>query len=291
MNRELERKWILSESAWSAIKQNMPIGTIIEGYEPEKKVTITTGEEGSVGKYDGFCERQTLETNNDLIWRYGGIDEHGNVVIVSDIPKNSHSKSKIMLANSGGYVRGPMVLNKVCEDLYSIENLGRARNMNISDVNRILDYTGPRGKYWDLDGRGIETEIPIAIGELDGKFRSNIAKTKTPDGFNIETYKSNYYCILDGTRYITEEKMLRDMVYPKVDQEYWLSSTCINACFGYNVIGFSVRYVKGNCVNAHYMVMSDGDVYGYKSYIRPVIILLPKVKLEYSKERGVCKIY
>lgn len=290
MNKELERKWILSESAWFAIKQKMPIGTLIEGYTPERKEALTTGEEGSTGKYEGFCERQVLETNTDLIWRYGGISENGKLVIVSDIPKQPHSKSKIMLANSGGYIKGPAVLDKICRELYSVESLGIARNMNITDVNRILDYTGPRGKYWDFEGNGIETQNAKNIGDLASELGRGTTFIKTPDGRNVDGCKSDYYCIPEETHHITNEELLRKMVYPTDLQEYWLASTCINACFDYSMVGFSVRYVKAACVNAHYMYLSDGDRYRYTSCIRPVAELESRIKIEYDNEKNICKI-
>ena len=153
--------------------------------------------------------------------------------------------TKVKLSGKGGYLKGPEMLNTICEKLYSVSGVGTARSMNIEDVNNILGYTGEKGAYYDSNFKYTPTKEVKTIAALEGELGTTLAGRTTPDGKDLGTYYSDYYEI----NKTSDKKEMKkpgnvDLVY-NAKNAYWLASPCVNANFD---DGYAYFYVR--CVNS-----------------------------------------
>ena len=89
------------------------------------------------GRYDLTSGTYTTE---DLSWRILGVNNQGQVELISETP---HSV-QVTLANEEGYFNGPEELDKMCNALYgkgtgaATEN--GARSLKVTDINTLANY-------------------------------------------------------------------------------------------------------------------------------------------------------
>ena len=292
----------LSESAVEAVKANIPVGATVTGYTLTQKSYETDGSEhtGTILEFDDETgeivgeivvtgEAQTLITNTALTWKYIGIDEEGNMLIAADMPSTVPAASKIELGYQGGYLYGPDMLNTVCDALYTT-NKGKARSMNIDDVNNLLQYTGSKGSYWDTRSNEIITEEALTIGEIS-TILGNIqfSNVKTPDGTNtweaLSKYKSDYYYILETSEDI-KNAAGKELVY--YSTEYWLASNCTHAHFDNECVNFYIRCVGSGSVLYYDTCTSSGDATYDECVIRPVVELNSNITFNYDNTTNIC---
>ena len=281
----------LNENAMAAIRAGIKVGDVVTGYTVTETTYTTSGEENTAPKYtETDPTKQTVTTNTDITWKYLGVNANGELEIIAvlsekDAIKDTADKQlKVKLSGKGGYLKGPEMLNTICEKLYSKDGVGTARSMNIDDVNNILGYTGPKGTYYDADNKEIETTTPLTIGEIESKLGTTLSNRGTPDGKDIATYYSDCYYI-NKTSDIKEMKNPEnvDLVY-NAKNTYWLASPCVDAFFNYSRAGFDVRYVSPTNVGALYMSFSRGDS-NYITYaVRPVVSL--KSNIQITRDTG-----
>ena len=141
---------IITGPAAFFLNNDIPIGTVVTGYTLTEKSYTTDGNErngyGTYNATDVDSVPQTLTTNTALTWKYVGVDEEGNVLILADMPTSTVTNSTIQLGYDGGYLHGPDILNTVCDALYTTSK-GKARSIDMDDVVQILEYTGPMSYY------------------------------------------------------------------------------------------------------------------------------------------------
>ena len=273
----------LNENAMAVIRAGIKVGDVVTGYTVTSTTYTTDGSENKCILDDGTeadPQPQTVTANTALTWKYLGVNADGELEIMADLSTTAVAdNTKVTLSGKGGYLKGPDLLNTICEKLYSKEGVGTVRSMNIDDVNNILGYTGPKGRYSDTDYNIVTTAEPLTIGEIDKKLGTSLGKTKILDGKDITTCYADDYSI-NKTNDVKEMKNPgnRDLVY-NAKNEYWLASPCVSADFYDSVAGFGVRCVGSTDVNALDMFDSEGGLYVDTCAVRPVVSLKSNIQL------------
>ncbi len=276
----------LNENVMAAIKAGIKIGDVVTGYTVTEKSYTTSGEENTApSRTETDPQSQTVTTNTNITWKYLGVNANGELEIMAvlsekDVIKDTADKQlKVKLSGKGGYLKGPEMLNTICEKLYSKEGVGTARSMNIEDVNNILGYTGPKGAYYDNKGNEVKTPTALRIGEIESKLGTTLATRTTPDGKDLGTYYSDCYDInkeSDVSKMKNPENV--DLVY-NAKNWYWLASPCVGAYFDGSCAEFDVRAVRSIYVGTLGGFYSFGDSGSSTCAVRPVVKLNTSVKL------------
>ena len=265
----------LNENARKAIVAGIKVGNVVTGYTVTSTTYTTDGSENTNAV-------QTVTTNEDITWKYLGVNADGELEIMADLSTANAvaTNTKVMLGGKGGYLNGPAMLNTICEKLYSKEGIGTARSMNIDDVNNILGYTGPKGTYYDNNDNEVKTPTVLRIGDIDKKLGTSLGTiTTTPDGKALSTYYADYYDIEKTSENITNsDDKTKSLVY-NAKNAYWLASPCVGAYFGDSYADFGVRCVNSTIVYAYGMFLSPNDSGSGTWAVRPVVTLNSNVKL------------
>ena len=278
----------LNENAMAAIRAGIKVGDTITGYTVISTTYETSGEENTAPSgSETDPTKQTVTTNTNITWKYLGVNANGELEIMAvlsekdAITDTADKQLKVKLSGKGGYLKGPDMLNTICEKLYSVSGVGTARSMNIDDVNNILGYTGEKGAYYDSEyGDYTPTKEAMKIGDIvSQKGESALSNTATPDGRDINTYYSDYYTI-NKTNDVKDMKNPgnRDLVY-NAKNTYWLASPCVYAEFVNSFAYFRVRYVYSAYAGANDIFYSAGNSYFNACAVRPIVTLNSNVTL------------
>ena len=279
----------LNENTMAAIKAGIKVGDVVTGYTVTSTTYETSGEENTAPSgAETDPTKQTVTTNTDITWKYLGVNANGEMEIMASLSTTTAAaaNTKVKLSGKGGYLKGPDMLNKVCENLYSVEGKGTARSMNIDDVNNILGYTGEKGAYWEpTNGDYTPTKEAKTIAALESELGTTLGGRTTPDGKDLGTYYSDYYYI-NKTNDVKEMKNPgnRDLVY-NAKNTYWLASPCVSADFSRSYAYFRVRYVCSTYVYANNMFDSCDNSNFNTFAVRPVVSLKSNVQLEQNTEK------
>ena len=282
---------LMNEVATAAVKAGIKVGDIVTGYTVTETTYTTSGEENTADPADYIeinPQPQTVKTNTNVTWKYLGVNANGELEIMADLGEEAADNTMVTLGGKGGYLKGPAMLNTICEKLYSKEGVGTARSMNIDDVNNILGYTGPKGTYYDTDNK--TTSTPLTIGKIESKLGTTLGGRTTPDGKDIATYYSDYYYI-SKTNDVKKMKKPEnvDLVY-NAKNSYWLASPCVYADFGISLASFYVRYVDSTSVNANIVFDSYDGSDVITCAVCPVVSLKSNVQLEQNTEKTAWEI-
>ena len=292
----------LKLSALSAIDKGVKLGDYVD-YVPTVSISAkykAYDEEYEVEK--GFFATQVNDEEsgeeNAFKWKYMGIDEKGNALLVAD----GVTDDEMLLSGAEGYRNGPSNLNDLCIEIYSNTSIGQARSINIEDVNRLLD-ANPIGKYYGLREKSEENSQGLTIGQLAEKLKYNIENfgNQLPEeDKKITEYVSNWYTYA-GEKYKAVDTVEYDLVFKQIITKngvvaknplnYWLASSCIYARFGKNDVNFRVRAVnQSNNIISPVLFDSNGTIGKAVYAIRPVIVLNDNVQFGTKSESGVWSI-
>ena len=251
----------LNENTMAAIKAGIKVGDVVTGYTVTETTYTTSGEENTAPNYtETDPTPQTVTTNADITWKYMGINADGELEIISVLSEATvaAANTQVTLGGKGGYLKGPDMLNIICEKLYSVSGVGTARSMNIGDVNSLLEYTGPKGSYADTKGDTVTTTEPLTIGEIESKLGATLNNRITPDGKDITTYYSDDYSI-DETSTDIKNTANKSLVY-NAKNAYWLASSCVSApLISIGNAGFNVRCMDRSSVTKFVMFTSAAN--------------------------------
>ncbi len=268
----------LTETARAGITAGIKIGDVVKysAVLTAKSYTTDGSERTSTGAADS-TKTQTVKTNTGYTWKYIGLGEDGSLLIAPDMAGIIGTDYKLTLGDKGGYINGPKMLNTVCDALYTVEGKGKAQSMNIDLVNKLLEYNGPKGRYYDTSGNTVETAEPKTIGET-GLVSNLGSNTQTPDGKDISTYYADVYYInkTNHASRITKDTVRQNLVYQA--NNYWLASPCVHADFRDGDVRFSVGYVVSAYVNALVMFISRGIAPSNDCAVRPYVSLISNVQ-------------
>ena len=197
------------------------------------------------------------------------------------------------------YNNGPSEINRICKELYSNSEYGKARGITIEDINNAfnnpLEGMHLGGKYYDVD-----TDTYNKTGNLTTKLRDlpiwNSIKTNgtyTPDGVNTEEalgeYELNGYSLLVNdtgtalvdtvsgeTHNITDVE--RSVIYGSSGYSiYWLASRGVDAIDHRSVASFGLYRVDYSYTYVDSLFFSDGSEVCWGAGVRPVVSLTSKL--------------
>ena len=288
----------LKKSAISALEKGVKIGDYVD-YTPtaatSTKYKVCEPSTSAEAEDAAYFATQTGE--NALKWRYMGIDDKGNAILVSELPTNDG----LLLSGKDGYVNGPSKLNELCKTLYSNTSLGEARSINVEDVNRVLG-ANPVGKYYSTEGKAVENPEGLTIGKIAEKIGYNMEDfaSETPEeGKDIKDYVSDFYSYA-GSTYKALETLEHDLIFKKLEVvdgvttrtniTYWLASSCVYAYFYNGHAGFYVRRVYSSSVNLYRVFHSDGTSRSIGYAVRPVVTLNSDIQFGTKSGAGVWSI-
>jgi len=261
-------------------KNNIAIGTEVTGYDLSSNKTISYTTDGKENTAPDNTETdptaQTVARGTELVWKYMGIDENGNALIVAD---STGTLSAMQLSGTGGYVNGPAALDTACAALYS-SDMGTARSMDFEDVTRILKYEGHQGTYYDTDYNEIKTDKALSIGEIETKLGTTLLLLSTPDGSNIANFKSDYVNLPKTSTDIKAGNIEKNLVYQST--EYWLSSSCACGDFLNSDVSFYVRTISNESMGGCMLFDSIYASFCNSYAVRPVVSLTSNVQVAYD---------
>jgi len=284
-----EGELLIGPAAFFA-KNNVAIGTEVTGYvlstKAEAKTVTTDGTENTTDGEGNEADPQsaTLTRDEAITWKYFGIDENGEALIVGSV---TDATPTITLGGTGGYLNGPDTLNTICDTMYS-SDIGTARSITIEDVTRVLEYTGERGSYRDTNYNYVSTAKAKTINEIAAEIGYDM------DGFlpytpeeekSIEEYVSNWFYI-DKTNDVDEYNEDRiDLIYAassnsSLTTKYWLASSCVSCDFGGSWAYFGLFYDIFN-PNESVLFNSDYQSPSETYAIRPVVKLASEINVSY----------
>jgi len=270
----------LSEIAVKFVEAGVKVGDTVTGYDLSSNLATSHTTDGKENTAPDYTETdptaQTVARGTELAWKYMGIDENGEALIVA----NSTGKlSTMKLSGKGGYLNGPAALDTACAALYS-SDMGSARSMDWEDVTRLLEYAGHQGTYYDVGYNEIKTDKALTIGEIETKLGTKLGSRTTPDGSDLSNFKSDNVYLPKTSIDIKAGDREKSLVYQTTT--YWLSSSCVDADFDSSYAYFDVRYVDRMSVDVYEMFYSLG-VSDYGSYaVRPVVSLSSNVQMAYD---------
>ena len=269
----------LTETARAAIAAGIKIGDEVKysAVLTAKSYTTDGSERTSTGAADS-TKTQTVKTNTSYTWKYIGLGEDGSLLIAPDMTGTIGADYKLTLRDKGGYINGPKMLNTICDALYTVEGKGKAQSMNIELVNKLLEYNGPKGRYFDTSYKEIETTEAMTIAELETKFNSKLSRDYVPEGKDLGEYKSDGYSInkTNHASRITKDTVRQNLVYQK--NGYWLASPCADANLGAGCAYFYVSSVYSTYVGVYCMFGSNGYTSSAAFAVRPYVSLTSNVQ-------------
>ena len=279
----VDEKVIVGSGA-SAINKGVKVGDYV-AYTPTAKTSTTykTFDKGQRQESNTYFSTQTGD--NALRWRYMGVDDEGNALLVSD----TSTTDFLYLYGKDGYVNGPSKLNALCNELYS-SALGDARSINVDDVNKVLG-ANPVGTYTSKTGEEVNNTDNLTIGQIvSQKGETALTDIETPEtGKSINDYPSDYYQYL-GTEYKANTTPEYKLIFKNSSDSsisYWLASSCVCAGFRNGYADFYVRCVGIGYVGNAYVFGSDDDEYHGHGKVRPVVSLKSGVQFGAKDGNGV----
>ena len=241
---------------------------------------------------------QTIQRDDSVSWIVLGIeDTDKNGTNETLLITTADSVDGMYLYGAAAYNNGPEEINRICEELYSNSEYGKARGMTIEDVNRALNIDL---EDFELGGMYItgtpESPICNTTGNLTTKLNNlpetiwNAIKenrTYTPDGVNTEEALGEYP--LNGYIYglNSEGKLLNPVNGNTIDitevesrtvfySNYALASRGVGARS--DCAGFGPGVVRSNVAGSYSITFdSYGDERNFRAALRPVVSLTSKL--------------
>ena len=222
----------LSEVAVKFVELGVQIGDVVTGYDLSSNTTTsytTDGEEHTDPYASGnhIPTSQTITRASNLVWRYMGIDENGDALIVAD---STGDLTNITLSGKGAVLNGESTLDTVCRALYSSE-MGTARSIDYNDVTRLIKYDGPEGTYQTCSDDEmceytleVKTKEALTVGEIQDLYSGFTfdASLLTLNIGNIYDVKSDYVGILKTSEHIHADEKIKSVVFQTTS--YFLAS-------------------------------------------------------------------
>jgi len=192
------------------INNNIPVGTIVTGYklsnDASAKTVTTDGSEIDDDFDSDYSGGPVTYTREETItWKYMGINENGEAMIIGDVSENS---PKVVLLGWGGSYEGPSTINKICKTMYS-SDMGTARSVVYDDKEIILLNSLSLSDiywlattyevYWDANDDGVEDEVDCGV-YISGESSSSLDignglyyEPMVDMGYNVYDSASLYY--------------------------------------------------------------------------------------------------
>lgn len=202
----------------------------------------------------------------------------------------------ITLNGAIGYLNGEGILNGICEKLYS-SNIGKARSINVEDINEITGYNGDKC-YYDNNGSKVtilaNEKKTIYDLENDTSLSLNkLTNRESPEsGKNIGEYEIKEYSYICKDQMGIEEEN-KDIKYQVICRNsenssnldtYWLASSNVGVRFKTGYAYFSMKWLgegsTGKFSQGAYWLMDSKGTSREQTYaFRPVVNLKNGLKV------------
>lgn len=269
--------------------------------ENPQKSTLKVGDYVSYGKdlssnyvshwHEDESGYVTTGISRDISYKEGGwrvLKIDGNkITLISATASNpvnrltdgENANGRLLLKGQQLYNNGVSITNRVCDVLYSIEGVGKARSINLNDINDLVGYTEPKNKtytlieannlyypvrYSDDNGSAIDSDT----FKLDGFSRNSI-------GVNTSNKYVKYWNLLQGNTYesipgygIGIVKATNKLGVTDNSYEYNISDYTNDSMIKELILGSS-KYPQNTYWIASRVVHYNGDVWFTMAYCNP----------------------
>ena len=258
--------------------------------------------------YNSSSDNAGIDREN-LTWRVLDIKD-GKLRLISSEP----TTQKIALQHYNGYNNGVYLLDKVCDTLYSANEVGRAQNLKIEDIEERLSYN-----YRNFENSNVDTGKYGGVKEYTSNlYYPNIySKEIGCKAVSDEENKNNTLGLSEQKNLITGNSVATDRLkttqtfwskemeksdFKDLDSNsnskyytlfinngsnyssYWLSSRCVVCSPDY--AEFYMRLVEPGKIFVCYMCYSGNYGTGNSYAFRPVVSLNYDVKLSGNSTDG-----
>ena len=298
-NDQTVGKWTQTEDGITDGEVTLQIGDYVD-YDEGTGYSTTVQSNQS-----GYTSNLTFTTEN-LGWRVLGINDKGQLELISDNP----IASSLTLKGETGYLNAENVLNNMCNELYGKGTYASsARSLNVDDINKLANYdpktNSGYGDIWtyrfptsgdymqykrtgstNIEWRNI-TNTDYQTFRLPGETNTINSSNRDDNGVSLE-YTGYIYSISNYmTQTASDGTKLSDIVTKGTGSSnvsQWLASRCV-ICDS-NYARFYVRGVGYGSVNSNVLYYSYGsDNSGY-CRARPVVTLQSDIQLSGNSTDG-----
>lgn len=287
--------------------------------------TYTTNEQKGIGGNSTWnasrvrynLTQKSYSTEN-LTWRILGINEEGQIELISENP----TSEKVHLANEEGYLYGVEELNIMCNDLYGHGSKAqKARSLNIEDINKLSgiktdddkksinikygtkwkyryptteEMSGNRCLQYNIDqGNGFAdawTNVPnnhYTVFQAPGE--DAISQSNT--GYSSELIYDYYDIDIKNKISLvsSDELSIASLLQKGTGTDYleqWVASRTLDMS-AVNFVIFCVRDINaGGWGTRKNMFRSDCTWQGGSALVRPVVVLEKNTELSYNASEG-----
>ena len=254
----------------------------------------------------GYTSNQTVNQKSGMKWRVLNIHENGTVDLIGDV---SASDQTIYFQGALGYNNGVYLLNDICKELYSNNNLGiTARSINIEDIESQMNETGIATRdaytvngvqygniktytgytqypnlYVKEKGSGIDTvEVNTnGIGGSNNGYTNPTTETSSKASTRLTVTQTYYALTYIPDSYFKDynesSSTVRDMLF-NTGTIYFLASRYVvcNSTFA----SFGLRTVSGVYIEGYNRFNSNGTTSAYNFRLRPIVSIGADIKIE-----------
>jgi len=244
--------------------------------------------------YVGVDSNNAISQSEVEKWRVFSV-KNGKVLLISEAP----TKSEITLSSYNGYNNGVWVLNDLCDSLWSKSGVGKARSINVEDINSVSSYNiskftngiftyGDTTTYTDKDynkypnlyayekGNGGSIEISESLLNEDGTFQSIDGYSSADDGLNV----TQTHYIYSSANVVNE--ILRNMIFQS--KSYWTASRYVDAYKDF--ASFGLHIVDNVSMNGCIMFYDLNNTLTSSYSVRPIVELSSNVTVDTTSGDG-----
>ena len=322
---EKKAKWKANgDGTWthSISEDKIQIGDIVN-YDPTKDVngnTLTTtytsyaaantAENKNNGRTSGYDSDQTFSVNAKTNgWRVLGVNESGQIELISSDPITTVSNKNYYLKGEKGYLDGPNELNAICSIFGQGKGADSARSLKVDDVDKLAGITtdedkkaitynvyGYTYKYRYPEG-GSNMQYKVIMGTYVSPWidetNSNYQTFRMPGAeLSTEINSTNPIESPELTHtaysYSISEKITKTNISDLIcsGKNYWLASNFIIPSSGGSEFGVFRIIYEG--VNLYYgrLFFSNNTESSYSTGIRPVVTLKSNIQLSGNSAAG-----
>ena len=272
------------------------------GYTSDKLTSAITGSSSNTSTITQ--DSQYAEAGTGMTWQILRIYANGSIDLIG-----SPTSQSVYFQGATGYNNGVTVMNDICEELYSNENLNvKARSVRYEDLEYWLTdegkavrnghssypggptyghtqtytsnlrypnlYAQEKGAKIDSGLSGLTAGIDKETGSTTGLGISDegTASGSTQASSSLTVTQTYWYGAMSTDNFGEGANIL------KTTNTYWLASRYA-ICFSGDA-NFGLRNVSSSYLNCNRMVISDGRAGNYDNCLRPVVSLPSSVQIE-----------
>ena len=299
---ESGRSYLINEDGTigEAVKrEGIKVGDYVN-YTPDANETGYTTDK-LAESITGSSKNTSAIKQDSLKWRILNIDASGRVDLISEEP----TSQSVYFSKALGYNNGVLLINDICEELYSNNTLGiKARSLNIKDIEEQMNAEGEiaRDSFKNNDsgtqygktktygsgynqypnlyerekGSGINTEEVKKEG-LDVNEKGYTTPTTETSSTANEglTVTQTYYYMGNSSNYF-DNSHIYNMIF-ETSSHYWLASRY--AYCGSTYANFGIFYVGNSELNGMGMFSSSAYTGKLDRYLRPVVSLESDIQI------------